>query len=448
MDKHENMKTKSILKGILPFLPLFVFLCIAIFSRSSTYSTSFIADESKFYQHAENITRGFYAEAVNPNLMEGPGYPLYLAISAAFNFPYVWSRASNIILLFLAALYLFLILRLYIDRRPAIVLTYLFGLYPPMLRWANLMYSESLMLLLLLGFCYHFILWYRMEEKHKRHYFLAILFLGYLALTKIIFAYVLVAALIGAFVFLVLPRIAKAYRLKTTALMLVGALAVLSPYVVYTYHLTGKFFYLGMHGGNILYFRSSPYENEFGNFYSEWHILDKGLPAGREEIMVNMDQLRKNHGQFFASMDSLSWMEKDSVLTAKAIKNIKEHPSKYLKNTVANVSRIFFHYPFSYRIQNLDTLGYLIPNIFIVVLAVLGIYPAVIRRSLIPKELVVLLLISLIYLGGHTLLGGRGRFLIPVVPIWMLFYSFVYFRILRIGLRDSKQSELKHRETE
>jgi CHASE2 domain-containing sensor protein len=73
---------------------------------------------------------------------------------------------------------------------------------------------------------------------------------------------------------------------------------------------------------------------------------------------------------------------------------------------------------------------------FIIVLGVLGIYPAVIRRKMLPKELIILLFFILVYLGGHTLLGGRGRFFIPAVPILLVFFSFVYFQILQIRIRE------------
>ncbi|NND15748.1 MAG: hypothetical protein HKN89_05445 [Eudoraea sp.] len=425
------------MKSKFALLPLFILFTLAILSRASTYSESFIADEIKFYQHARNITQGYYAERVNPNLMEGPGYPLYLAISAALDVPFVWTRASNIIFLFLASLYLFLILKRYIDQKPAIILTYLFALYPPMLRWANLMYAETLMMFLLLGFCYHFIVWFRKENKYNLHFFIAVLYLGYLALTKIIFPYVIVVALIGALALMIFPKISRAFRLKKTALILVGALLVLSPYLLYSYKLTDKFFYLGMHGGEALYARSTPFDNEFGNWFNERHVLGDQLPTGREDVMANLDQLRENHRSFFMGIDSLNYIERDSVLTSKAIENIKNHPGKYLKNTIANVSRFFFHFPFSYRMQNLDTLGYLIPNVFIVVLAILGVYPAIVRRKSIPKELIFLMLLSLIYLGGHSLLDGRGRYLLPAVPIWMIFFAFVYFRILQIRIKES-----------
>lgn len=422
--------------SFLAIIPLFILLCIVIISRPSTHSTNVIGDESQFYKHAYNITQGYYVDTVNPNILDGPGYPIYLSIPIALDIPFVLIRASNIILLSFAAFYLLLILRRYIPKKPAIALAYLFGLYPPLLRWANLMYAESLMLLLLIAFSYHFIKWYNKEGNHKTHLLLAMFLLGYLALTKIIFAYVIIVFLIITLLIRIFPKVSKTYNSKGLTLIMVGALAVFSPYDIHNYKLTGKFFYLGTHGGITLYSRSTPFEGEFGNWLSERYVLKGDVPTGRDRVMANMDQLKKNHYKLFKSIDSLSWIKKDSVLSGKAIDNMKKHPGKYMKNTIANISRIFFHFPFSYRMQNLDTLGYLLPNIFIFVLALFGIYPALVRFKTIPPELKILMLFSLIYLGGQILLDGRGRYLIPLVPIWILFYSFVYFRILNIKINS------------
>jgi hypothetical protein len=342
-------KNKNSISALLPLLVLFA---LAILSRSSTFSETTIADESKFYSYAEHITQGFYTNSENPLLKEGPGYPLYLAIPAALKLPFFWARGSNIILLFLACCYLFLILKRYISPKAALLLTYLFALYPPMLRWANLMYAESLMLLLLLGFSYHFICWFHKAGNYKRHLVFAILFLGFLALTKIIFVYVIIVALVVHVLLLFFPKVATNFQLKRTALVFIGALALTAPYVGYTYQLTGKFFYLGTHGGSILYHRATPFENEFGNHFSTHQVQEGEGPKTRASVNVNLDQLRENHAQLYREIESLSYIQQDSVFRERAIENMRKYPKKYVENTVANLSRILFHFPFSYRIQN------------------------------------------------------------------------------------------------
>ncbi len=421
-------------KNINYLLPILLIYSLAIFCRSSTYEKRLIADESKFYHYAINITKGFYYQADNPLIKEGPGYPLILAATAYFEWPYYVSRSLNVLFLTIASLYLFLILSRYLDLKPAIGLTYAYTLYPPILRWANLMYAESLALLLLVGFCFHFISWFEEESRRSKHFVAASFYLGFLALVKIIFAYVIIAVLGSILLLILWPKVRSEFQLRKTILVFVGALAILTPYVIYNYYHTGKVFYLGTHGGLILYHRSSPYPNEFGNSFSEEKILRGVGPRNRSDVNVNISTLRENHLALFQDMEGLTWMQKDSVLKAEARKNISEYPFKYFNNTVANISRILFHFPFSYRIQNLETLGYLLPNMFIIVLAVLGIYPAYRGRSRIPRALFVLILFCITYFLGHALLGGRGRFFIPCVPILIIFFSFVYFRILRIEI--------------
>ncbi len=415
--------------------PVYLIFAIAILARSSTYQEELIADESKFYHYAENISNGFYLDAENPNIKEGPGYPLYLSIAATVDIPFYVVRTSNVLFLSIAAYYLFLSLRLFVTQKVAIIGTYLFALYPPILRWANLMYAESLALMLLLGFAYHFIRYFQAVEKGRRHGIISALFLGYLTLTKIIFAYVVLGVLLCCLMLALSKKSRKSFKIAKISTIFLYALLILSPYVLHNFWVTGKFFYLGTHGGLVLYHRSTPYDNEFGNSFSRDKIVRGQGPRSRDGVNVNIDQLQKNHLALFQEIDSMTWIEKDSVLSEVAIRNMMAHPKKYLSNTIANVSRLLFHFPFSYRIQNLETLGYLIPNMFIVVLTLLGLYPVYMGRKLIPKELVILALVGLVYMAGHTVLGGRGRFFIPVVPILIIFFSFVYSHLLEIRIR-------------
>ena len=71
------------------------------------------------------------------------------------------------------------------------------------------------------------------------------------------------------------------------------------PYLGYTYHLTGKMFYWSSFGGNNLYWMSSPYPEEYGNYYrfpfTESH--DR-IPGSRKQIEINhqkdFEKLLKN----------------------------------------------------------------------------------------------------------------------------------------------------------
>lgn len=64
------------------------------------------------------------------------------------------------------------------------------------------------------------------------------------------------------------------------------ALLICSPYLVYTYALTGKIFYWGNSGGLSLYWMSSPHPQEFG----DWH---------NPQTLSEIPELETNHGALF-----------------------------------------------------------------------------------------------------------------------------------------------------
>jgi hypothetical protein len=93
------------------------------------------------------------------------------------------------------------------------------------------------------------------------------------------------------------------------------------------------------------------------------------------------------------------------------------------------VGRLLFSYPFSYTPQKISTYFYLLPNMFLVVFLVGSVYPAVLKRTTIPYEIYALLFFALIVMGGTSLLSAYDRQFRPLVPIFLLWLSFVYVRI-------------------
>jgi hypothetical protein len=166
---------------------------------------------------------------------------------------------------------------------------------------------------------------------------------------------------------------------------------------------------------------STPYENELG----DWH---------GDRNMKEIAQLSQHHKEIFRKLETLSYTERDDVLKAQAIRNIMQNPTKFLKNWLANIGRLLFNYPYSYTYQKLSTYFYIIPNMFLVVLFVLCIYPAILGRRLIPYEISSLLFFGLISFGGSSLLSAYNRQLWPLVPLFLLFESFVIVNVIKIEL--------------
>jgi Methyltransferase domain len=163
------------------------------------------------------------------------------------------------------------------------------------------------------------------------------------------------------------------------------------------------------------------YPSELGSWFSVTDVKEKPELAP--------------HREFFANLERLSDVEQDDALKKQAVYNITHHPAKFAVNWAANVGRLLFSYPFSLGSDRLTTYFYMAPNIFVVVLLLLSLFPAALRPRAIPFEMWALLIFALTAFGGSTLLSAYDRQFRPLVPILCAWMAFVYVRVLRIDLR-------------
>lgn len=430
------MKKNSLWGSIVPFLPLLLLyiILVVVFSNNEL-----AGDESRHMVYANNLTHGFYADGSNPDLRNGPGYPLVIAPFIAINSSFLILKLLNVLFVFIGVVYFKKTVEFFTKEKYAIAFAYLIGIYPPLLRYMPLIYSEPLTFMIICGLFFHIFKLYRSEKLDKKQIVITSVYLGLLVLVKIIFFQVIGLSLLILGVLFLLNR--KRQNIKA-ALVLIGGFLLIVPYLIYTYSLTDKSFYLGTGGGEILYHRSTPYENEWGNWFSMEDALNGGNSDYKpDNAYRNLRALSENHRDVYLKLEPLTHIERDSAFKSIAIKNMKAHPSKYLKNTVANVGRLLFHYPFSYREQNLNAYGYMIPNMFIMILWILSLYPAFMGRKNLPFEIKAITVFTLIYTCGIVVADGRGRNFIMMVPALVLFFAYVYTNILKITL--VKTEELK-----
>lgn len=404
------------------FLPLLLFYLFLVIVLSSNTLQN---DEIGYVAYANRLSQGINSSQNNVSLWWGPGYPMVLTPFVYWELPFLTAKFLNSFFLFGAILYFHKTLSFYIEKNYAVILTYCLGLYPPLIREIHLLVTESLVFFLICGFVFHFCKLYRGSGINWFHLLIASLYLGYLALTKVFFGYVI---LVGILMYLFLFISQRKERYKQTTFVYVLALVWCIPYLLITYSLTNKIFYWGSSGGLSLYWMSTPYENELGDWFSAEDV------EKRAELSQHID--------FFNKTESLSEVSQDDVFRGQAKSNIINHPLKYASNWIANIGRLLFSYPFSYTPQKLSTYFYIIPNMFIVVLLVLSIYPAILMRKIIPYEICALILFALIAFGGTSLLSGFDRQFRPFVPIILLWLSFIYFRILKIELRHDTELSL------
>ena len=406
------MKKSESIKILLNFLPLLVIYVIIILVFSSNELTG---DESRHLNYTTNLANGFFTDTDNPSLRIGPLYPIVILVPTILNASHDFLKLLNAPFLFLAVVFFYKALRYYLNPRAAVVVAYIFGLYPPILRYISAIYTEALALLLICGFLYYFIRLYKDEEKSKTHLIITASFLGLLSLTKVIFAYVIIAAILFS---LGLYIIKKTKEKRNILFVLIVGLLFSIPYLLYTYSVTDKALVWGTQGGEILYWRTTPFENEFGN----WISIDDVLQSKTSGQYANT-KLYENHGAFIQSLEPLSFLERDALFKEKAIQNIKEYPLKNLKNTGASALRLFFNYPYSYTPQKLSSFYHILPNMTLIVFLIFSLFLGIKNRKRISFEIIFLSLMSFIFIGGLTLLDGRVRHLVPIIPLLIFIIS-------------------------
>ncbi len=394
------------MRRIGKFLPLIALYIVLVVVSSFNIGRS---DQARYVWYAENLANDFFTTRQDVNLWSGPGYPLLLSPFAALGGRWAHARFLNVALLFGAVVYLYLLLRAYTGQRIAIVGAYLLGLWPSMLAFLPRLMTEIPAVFLVCAFMFHLSRACISKYRLRLHLLVGAAMLAYLIHTRVLFAYVTVgvACIIG-----LIAAIKRTAELKRGLILLLIALAFSIPYLTYTYSLTHKIFYWATSGGLSLYWISSPYEGDLG----EWH------QAGE---VLTKPELERNHGSFFRSLANLSEVERDEALKRKAIENIKSHPGKFLKNWFANLGRLLLGYPFPRRHQNLGTFLYMLPGVFVIAFSALAIYPTLVGRRRVPVEIWVLLLFGLVSFVATSLLSAFGRLFLPIFPVVIVWWMFV-----------------------
>jgi 4-amino-4-deoxy-L-arabinose transferase-like glycosyltransferase len=406
-------------------------------------------DEIRHIAYAQNLLHGFYSPPPpNMNLEIGPGYPLFLLPFIVLHIPLICVSLMNAILTYLTVVFLFKALQQIVSFKTALIFSLFLACYYNSLEFMALMYSESLTLFLVALTVYLIIKTFNPEKpiKINKYIFLTGFFIGLLVLTKVIFGYVLLFMLIGTGLLWIINRKSINFR-KCFFVLLIG-LATTSPYLIYTYHITGRMFYWGTSGGNNLYWMSTPFPGEYGNWApipknSPYNSLDNAdnIQGGGELNLKNRenfipggeDSLRIHHLKDFEEINKYQGAEKDDAYKIFVINNIKSHPYKYIENCISNIGRIFFNYPYSYTYQKPGTLLRLPLNGIIVVLILFCLIPTFInwRKLIFPIRMI--LFIVLLYFGGSIFGSAETRMFTAIVPMLLFWIAYIIQRSIKFN---------------
>ena len=400
---------------LLPILVFYVVVCV-VFADSALEN-----DQARYAMYARNLVKGFYAPRDTLCLWNGPGYPLLLVPFVAADVPLIWAKYLNSLLVFGAVCFVYFALREYMSERKALLGAYALGFYVPFLWEMTLLLTESLAIFLVAGFCFFVVKYFR---KQRFGYAAAAgFFLGYLILTKVIFAYVAGCCLILSLVFFKCSRPCR----RAVGLYVISLLFCV-PYLIYTYSLTGRFFYWANSGGGNLYWMTTPYAKEYGDAKSPQRVFE--------------DERLHRHRELFEKLAGLNCVESDELFKRQAFLNVRRYPLKYCFNWVANVGRMWYAYPFSYKYQRPHTLFYTVPSSFLLVSLLFCCYPLWKRRKHLPGELVVLIALAIIFLVGSSFTYAHARYLKPLVPIFVIVIFFTANNLLEIRFHRETREKL------
>jgi hypothetical protein len=398
-----------------PFLLLYLIICVS-------FSTNeFVGDEERYVQFAHNLLNGFYASShFDVFLWNGPGYPLLIVPFLFFKLPLFTLKLLNAVLLYFSLIISYKTFNFYSSKKNSFVFTILLGLYFPIFEMIPFLLTEILTWFLISLICFLFIKVYKQKTITWKLILLPALAIAYLAMTKVIFGYVILAMIFAsAFIFL-LPQ----FRNSAKKSILVFALSMIFcfPWLIYTYNLTGKIFYWTNSGSMSLYTMSTPYSNELGDW---WH----------EDSL----SLSPNHKAFMDSISILPPVQKDEAYKNAALNNIKNHPTKYFSNWIANIGRLLFSYPYSNKQQSINTYFTFLPDMFIVVIITLTFSISIIHYKRFPEGMIFLLLFILIYLFGCSLVSAYRRMFYITMPFWFLYFSYFFDKIVSVKIRSPEQ---------
>ena len=397
---------------LIPFLILFITI-IVVFTPNE-----YMGDELRYLMFANNLLNGYYSPpAPDINLWGGPGYPILITPFLFFKLPYVIIRIANGFLLYFSLIINYKLFSIYSSKNTSLVFTILLGLYFPGYTLLPMIYTECFTFFLVSVVCLFFILNFSQERINWIYIILCGFAIACLALTKIIFGYVIVTMLLFSCLMLCLSKFRQ--TTQKSVLILIFALVFCSPYLIYTYSLTKKPFYWGDSGGMSLYTMSTPYPDELG----DWKL--------RQTLQNN-----PNHTDFIDSIYNLNALERDEAYKSRAIENIKNYPQKYFSNWIANIGRLLFSYPYT-KPQTIKTYFTIIPNMFVIVSLCFALLIALLSYKKVPKEIIFLFIFFMVYLGGSSFLSAYRRWFYITLPFWYLFLSYVYDNLVSITIRRS-----------
>ena len=424
---YKLLNTRISRNGYLLFSPFLLFYVYYI--KTHRWPVLF-GDEPRYTGFAINLIHGFFSPpAPHINLWSGPGYSIFLMPFAFFNLPILYMALLNALLYYLSVVFLYKALKLFIDHKLALLFGLLWAIYPNMIGILSWIYTETLTAFLVTAFIYGISLFY--VRKSNKYLIISGLVLGYLILVKIIFAYVILLALLVCLILLIIKKV-KTYYIRSVYILLI-AFMVTVPYLFYTYQLTHKVFYWGNSGGMSLYWMTTNYDLEFGDWKSN-NLHNAQFPVQYESAEGD-SILKRDHQQDIALILKQSEIGQDSLFKKMAFNNIRQRPKKFIRNCFYNVSRMLFNFPYSFTYQDAGSISNIITGSLIFWASLIAAVLSIINWRKIMYPVKFLLFITLVYLLLTTALSAYPRMFDVIVPVLLFWIAIVVANTPKLKLQ-------------
>lgn len=370
-------------------------------------------DEWRYLLYARNLLEGHYSPHERVVLLNGPGYPLFLV-------PFVghdWQNGARLCNAFLhagAVLYAWLLVYPALPIRAALGVVAALIAYPALREHLPLLYTEVFTTFLSVAWTFH--AWN--ATKSRRHLVIAGVLLGVLCLTRVNFG----PATMGlGLVALAVWRLRRDETARSYCLQAGIALFLCLPYLAYTYSLTGRWLYWSSAGGNMFYWLTSPFPEEYGDWYHQGWVYSNDLLRSHHKLIHDRTTgLGSSPGlPVLEQLFNISSPESGDDFMAEGLRNVREHPLKFAFNWCANVSRLFFDVPVTVRgtpFWNVFTKSHL----WLVLGGGLLFWKARRARVPFPPQAWPLALFTLLSFGVYSFVSSTARYLIPIAAIWLL----------------------------
>jgi len=375
--------------------------------------SNLIGDEKRYLEHAHCILNfQFTPDDAYMWLWNGPGYPLILApIVVFFEDPILVARLLNAFLLAFSLYIFYKALRFVVSKNIAVVAFLAYANY--FLIWKNL---PLVMTEIPTLFFICLIIYFLLKPKNGKYDMIIIAFLfAYTAMIKIAFGYIITASLVFFILYYFLIK-RDSYFLQISKMFAISLLFCL-PWLGYTFSKSGKVFYWAASGGMNLYWISNPTIGEYGEYMDSSFQSAAGVP----ESKIGYE---KSHGEEIRRIErDFKYGERDDEFKRVALANIKNHPKAFLKNTICNIGRFFFNYPYSYYKQRPSTLINVFINGPILGFIFISLVILLFNLRSTPSPLIVLLTVMFAYMAINFPLSVLIRMFYILIPILFAWFA-------------------------